>query len=99
VTTGPNTGPSGLRLRLDLDEETLDALCDLLLPRLLERLADRDDQPRFMTVKAAAAYMCTTETAVRHQINRDGLPIVQAARGHRIIIDRLALDAWLAGRG
>jgi hypothetical protein len=84
-------------LALPIPPELLDALCDALLPRLLERLAERepDSEPRYLSVRQAAAYAGMTEHAIRHAIARDGLPIIQEAPGHRIRIDRLALDRHL----
>ena len=88
-------------LRIDLGSEALDQLVEALLPRFLEHLREhdhRDDGPRYLSVAAAAEYAGTSPAAIRHWIARDRLPVIQEAPGHRIVIDRIQLDRWLAER-
>jgi excisionase family DNA binding protein len=86
---------------VEFPPELLDQLADLLLPRLIERIAQRepDSRPRYLNVKQAADYLSMTEGALRHAIARGQIRgVLQEDVGHRIRIDRLELDRYLAER-
>lgn len=82
-------------LLAELDAETLDALADLLAPRLADRLGDHDDAPRIgYTIASLAADLGVSAKTVRGAVHRGELPAVR--RGSRYVIAADAAQAWIA---
>jgi excisionase family DNA binding protein len=50
----------------------------------------------WLTVAGAAAYLATTEDAIRGHVKRGQIPCHRGAAG-RILFDRAELDAWVRG--
>ena len=52
-----------------------------------------DVESRWFDVRTAAKYLCMTQHAIYHRINRCQLPFIRD--GRRIRFDREALDRWI----
>lgn len=61
----------------------------------VERAEDRS-QARWMTVRQAAAYLASSEQAVRGLVKRRQLPVHRAPNG-RLLFDARELDRWVRG--
>ena len=74
-----------------------DDLCRAVAERVsrlvLESLPQSTD---WLTVAGAAAYLATTEDAIRGHVKRGQIPCHRGAAG-RILFDRAELDAWVRG--
>ncbi|MGZ4219041.1 MAG: hypothetical protein ACXVHB_25795 [Solirubrobacteraceae bacterium] len=73
-----------------LDDEALDALAELLRPRL-------DVGDPWLGVKDAAAYAGCTAAALRHAISADELEHEQRVTGGKVWVRRSAVDRWRSG--
>jgi excisionase family DNA binding protein len=76
--------------------DTLELLDSFVRDRVGAALGERDAERRWLSVAATADYLSLSEKAVRRRIERGTISYTK--HGSRILIDRLALDAELAGR-
>jgi excisionase family DNA binding protein len=81
------------RLVLALDDDTLDALAELLVPRLRDRLAGDDaPEPIAYTIATLATSVGVSEKVVRGAIHRGELTATR--RGSRYLISPAAARQW-----
>jgi excisionase family DNA binding protein len=75
--------------------QALDALADAIAQRIGDRiLASLErNKNRLLDVPAAAEYIGSTPSALRHLIHKKRIPCVR--RGRRVQLDRQDLDNWL----
>jgi excisionase family DNA binding protein len=70
----------------------LDALAHAIATRVVAQL-NKTDEPRLLSVKAAAVYIGRTPKALRHTIADGGILAVR--EGSRVHLDRADLDQWI----
>jgi excisionase family DNA binding protein len=77
-------------------------LLDDLVATLVERLtplvaaiAPAEQASPWMSIKSAAAYLDTTEQALRGRVKRGEIPVYR--RDGRLYFDRAELDQWVRG--
>ena len=73
----------------------LDTIADAIADRVVQRLtaAMEKDKRRLLDVRAAAAHIGRSPSALRHLIARGQIPCVR--RDGRVQLDRQDLDNWL----
>jgi excisionase family DNA binding protein len=70
----------------------LDALLDAIAARVATRL-NQSNEPRLLSVNAAASYIGRSPKALRHLIAKGALSEVR--EGRRVFMDRADLDGWI----
>lgn len=74
-----------------------DDLCRAVAERVSTLLLESVPRPtEWLTVAGAAAYLATSEDAIRGHIKRRQIPCHRGAAG-RILFDRAELDDWVRG--
>jgi excisionase family DNA binding protein len=80
-------------LLAELDDQALDALADVLAPRIARRLEPDEALSPWLGTKAAAAYLSCTPGRIHDLV---GLQKLEPRRdGRRLLFKRSELDAYL----
>jgi excisionase family DNA binding protein len=80
-------------LLAELDGEALDALAELLAPRLAARLGQRDAAPSWLDAAGAAEHLATSRGRIHDLVQ---LRKLEPRRdGRRLVFRRSDLDAYL----
>ncbi len=77
----------------ELDAATLDELADRLAPRLVERLALRNDTARWLDTKAAAEHLCCSPGRIHDLVQLGKLK--PSRDGRRLMFKQSDLDAYI----
>jgi excisionase family DNA binding protein len=97
---GNTVGSRWNGIGLSISANALDELIQLVIQRLAEALDDRDGTargwPAFMSIETAASYLDVSVERIRKLKERQEIPFIQEAPGHRVLFARGDLDAWMA---
>ncbi len=84
-------------LLAELDDQTLDALAELLAPRLRDRLGAGSPAPTWLNTKQTAAYMACPVSRVHDLVALQHL--TPRRDGRRLLFRRDDVDSYLEGSG
>jgi excisionase family DNA binding protein len=85
------------RLSLELDDAALEALAELIVPRLAGRIGSEQPAQRWLDVGGAADYLRCPRSRVYALVSAGRIPVHRD--GSRLLFDRPELDEWVRAGG